>query len=269
VRIAYIDQRGYLGQKLVNGSITISNKTPPSLPGFTIPFFDSILNVPRQNNLVRNIFSQLRDTLVESFGDSLVVIHSQAKLEIRNQVLKGRVIIQSDSAVEIDKEADIDNIIVIAPGVMIKGGFVGKLQVFASSSIVVEDGCNLQYPSALVLVKNNRSSSSQPQINISRHCTISGGVYSFANPADFYKTRVTIADSCLIEGIVYVSGYLMPAGRIDGTVLTDFFLYSTGASVYENHLVDVVIDRKRLSDYYMGPFIFASGKSNKIMQWLN
>ena len=266
-RIAYIDQRGFDGTTLVNGVTKNGGKTAPSLNNAIIQYLYSLLRPKQDTGVIRLIAPASKDTIFQSFQDSALSILTQGNTVLSNIVIYGQVIIRSDSLIEIDSTAILENCLLIAPGIKIKTGFAGTIQAIASDSIIVEGNCILKYPSALVLLKG-KGQSIQNGIEIMNNCTIEGAVFSIADTSDELKTKVEIGDQSLINGIVYVQGYLSMHGTINGTVLTDYFIYRKSASVYLNHLVDAVINRKKMSAYYVGPNLFTGKKSQKIIQWL-
>jgi hypothetical protein len=269
VRPSYINQISYNGEKMVYGEIFSSDAEPPSLNVSTIQYLNTLLNSPSEHQNAGNDFYSLIDSGKRKFIDSLHYFFQTGDMHISNISICGHIILQSDSIVEIESSASLQNVIVIAPVVRLQNGFRGRLQILASHSISVGDSCDLQYPSALILMKDEKKPNSQPGITVSKNCILEGGIYSFSTTKNDYKTRVDVKDSCSIDGILFVNGYLALESDVRGTVLTDYILHYSGASVYENYLVENKIDRTKLSKYYVGPSIFQKRKCNRIIQWLN
>jgi len=86
--------------------------------------------------------------------------------------------------------------------------------------------------------------------------------------SDLAKTRVSIEKGARVEGQIYVDGFADIQGELWGTVWCQKFLLKTASSVYENHLLDAVIDRTKLSEHYVGSAIITSGKKKKTIKWL-
>jgi hypothetical protein len=268
-RPSFINQISYSGDKLVYGDISSSEIEPPSLNAGTLQYLDILLDSPSRRQNLGNEYGSLMDSNIRDFTDSLQYIFQSGTMQIANISISGHFILQSDSLIEIESSASLQNIIVIAPVVRVKNGFKGRLQILASVNISVEDSCYLQYPSGLILVKDQMMSSSQPSVSVAKNCILEGGIYSFSSSKDVYKTRVEIKDSCKMDGILFVNGYLTLESDVRGTVLADYILHHGGASVYENYLVNRQIDRTKLSINYVGPSIFPGRKLNRIIQWLN
>jgi hypothetical protein len=270
VRMAYINQNGYSGAKLVYGDILFSDRIPPAIYDGFFQYLDTLLFSAQLFSDLENSSSNNLETTSRSFSDSLKVIYDRGKMDISNISYSGHIIIKSDSLIEIENTCALQNVICIAPRVRIKSGFKGRIQVLASEGITMEDSCALQYPSALILIKRNQGvARSQPTITVERNSMLEGGIYSFSGSDDVYKTRVIVEDSCRLNGILFVNGYLTLKSNITGSVLTDFMLYQNNSSTYENHLVDIKIDRSGLSDHFLGPSVFPGPKQNKVIQWLN
>jgi len=82
------------------------------------------------------------------------------------------------------------------------------------------------------------------------------------------KNLVEIKKGTLFEGTVFVDGYLQMQGMVYGNVLTDYFLYKSAVATYENSLVDVVIDRTKLSPYFVSSTLLKKPGKLNIIKWL-
>ncbi len=265
---AYIDQRSYNQSTLIAGKVFISEKYLPSPEDQVLIDLNHWLIYSELGNSQDSLSIFKSDTLIRSFQDSALRIIIKGKLTIQNHQILGHVIIQSDSLIEIDQTSSLKNIIVAAPVVRIKSGFRGSIQVLASDSIIVEENCSLEYPSALILIKRPNQIF-QPSIKISSGSRIEGVVYSYAKKDDLNKTRVDVEGGSLVEGLIFVNGFLALKGTILGSVAVDYFLYSGSASIYENYLVDVAINRVELSAFYIGPVLFKQKTRRGIISWVD
>lgn len=266
IQVSYIDQRGYDGEKLVEGMIKNSENNSPALNNSTKEYIENLLLL-KQNSSVDSTTSSNDDTsILNSFENPPLIITQTKKIKLSNLAYSGQIIIESDSAIEVDQTAQLTDVILIAPTINIKNDVKGTFQAIASDSITIGKNCNLQYPSAIVLLKNNENKF-QTVIKMMDSSAISGGIYSFTDSADIMKTVVELGDKTIVNGIVYVQGYLSPKGVIYGTVITNYLLFKKSASVYLNYLVDAEINKNKMSKYYVGPDLFAGNKSNKIIKW--
>jgi hypothetical protein len=67
---------------------------------------------------------------------------------------------------------------------------------------------------------------------------------------------------------VYTMGYLEPQSVIYGTAITDFFIHKTAATIYENYLTDIEINRNNLSEFFLTSSLLNTGASRNIVQWV-
>ncbi len=261
IKPIYINQRGFSHSNLVNGNIKPSAE---ALPALSAPIID-------------NLYKQLRDSTGEEFpsGDSLVqtfydsarVFHSKNVCQISDITLKGHVLIKADSLIEVEASAHLEDVILIAPVIRFKMGFTGTVQAVATDSLIAEAGCGFEYPSALVLLKKP-DLKMQNVLRLEKGCRLKGLIIARCNNEDITRTRVDIKESTLIEGIVYVMGYCSLGGRVNGTVLSDYFIYQTQNIMYENCLVDVEVNRKKLSPYFISSPVFQQAAVKQIIKWV-
>jgi hypothetical protein len=266
---SFIDQRGYAYDHLLTGTVKISKEELPPLNEACINYLDDIPAKLAGHCLVDSSFRfSPADSLTRSFYDTALVIASHDPVFLENNYLQGHLIIQSDSMVTVNAAAHLEQVIIIAPVVKFQEGFTGSLQVIATDSIIVEPHCTFNYPSSLVLLKH-KSFPTQNLIKIGSGSSFHGIIITNCEKEDIVRSFVQLQKDARISGLLYIKGYLSLEGNIiAGTVLTDYFIYRKGASVYENHMVDVEIDRKKLSPHFTGSAIFEGSSDKKIIQWL-
>jgi hypothetical protein len=275
VHPAYIDQRGFSSAEPLTGNIRASQDSLPPIDTRLVDLLSQLLGDPAQKpggaaRERRNPSQSLiPDTLDCSFADTATVIHRTSPITLNNYILKGHIRIVSDSSITVDSGCQLENVILAAPFIELKSGFSGTIQVFARDSIIIRNNCHLHYPSGLLLVKA-QGSADQPVIRLGDSCTLEGILLTLTGAAnDQTKTYVEIGNNSTITGYIYTSGFLFLKGTVHGTVLADYLLYKSSFSIYQNYLVDAVIDRKQLSGYFAGPKLFNdTGRINRIIQWV-
>ncbi len=268
VNAAMIGQHSFTSPQLVQGSIRVS---PDSLPlpdnrliNHLLRWSDSLMAQPGDAHALT-----IGEDWQQSFADTAVVIRQKGPIRTGACHLKGHIILVSDSIIEIGSRTQIQDVLVVAPVIKIEDGFSGRLQALASDSILVGSHCGLSYPSTLVLLKR-ANDIGQPVIRIGDSCRITGVVLTRSMKSDdLKKTCLETGKQSLICGYVYVSGYSYLQGAVNGAVLTDYFIYRTPLTYYENYLVDVEIDREALSKYFIGPDLFNTGEINQVVQWVD
>ncbi len=258
----------FSGNKLVDGEILKSaNILPPpnkEIQDYTVDnikkeyILDSIQIIEKP---------VLMDSIRNSFNQKTLILYSPNTLLLNNYI-KGNVIVFSDKVVEISKDAKIEDIIICAPYIKINKGFEGRVQALSSDSILVEEECYLKYPSSLMVI-NSKICEKDPFINISEKVKLGGVVFLYKK---VYQTNhnsfVYISKDSKINGQVYTNGIIDLKGSVFGTVYCDRFLLQTPSSIYENHLLDAVIDFSKLSKYYVGATLFTNVGKRKIIKWL-
>ncbi len=258
----------FIGNKLVDGIILKSANILPQ-PNKEIQEYN-ISNIQKEytkDSLIIIEKTIITDSLKNSFTQKTLVVYSQNTIKLENYS-KGNIIVFSDKCVEISKDSKIEDIIVCAPYIKINKGFEGRLQALSSDSIFVDEDCYLKYPSSLMVV-NTKICDKDPFININENSKIGGVVFMFKK---VYQTNhnsyIYISKNTKINGQVYTNGIIDLKGSVFGSVYCDKFILQTAASVYDNHLLDAVIDLSKLSKHYVGATFFTNEGKRKIIKWL-
>jgi hypothetical protein len=257
----FIGQKAFAYNELINGTIKNSLDSLPPIDERLMKSITDLINKSKRE-------SEIPDSLIRSFEDSTVILFKKEPIILSDCNLEGHILIISDSSVTIKNNCRLENIIVSAPRIEFESRFRGTVQAIATDSILVKSGCKLIYPSSLVIMKNNINKE-QPRIIIDDSCQIQGTILTSSKIKDKNKTVVEIAKKTVVTGLVYCSGYLSLKGIVNGTVLTDYFIYKSFPSVYINYLVDAEINKNALSRYYLAPHLFKNDKASEIIQWLH
>lgn len=273
VKRAYIEGQSFTGNTLIDGQIKQSEKM---LPKFNEAIIDNIQTVFLKKSITGNdssisIGSELSvDTLNNSFQNKTLVFISSVPLRISAGVYSGNIAVISDRQITISANATLKDVMVFAPKIIIEKEFIGNLQAFASDSIIINKSVTLTYPSVLGLVKDGNKFKGAPTIILNENDTILGNVFVFKNEADVLnQARLTIPEKCFIFGQVYSNGYVDLKGTIKGSLMCNKLMLSTNSSVYENHLLNAIIDVSGLSKYYVGINLVEESQVKKVVKWLN
>ncbi len=267
VKRGYIEGKSFEGATLING---ITKKSKNALPilnkeiikklegYFKAAFFSS-------GNYKEVDLSGI-DSLSNSFLDSTVLIRLTT---ISDRHLSGNIIIYSDKPISVEANARLEDVLIVAPSIIIRKGFIGNLQAFATDSLLVEENCTLKYPSALGVLKKDHKTQ-QPFIRILNNVALTGIVFTSQSEfaTDLQQSLISIDKESVLTGQLYADGFADIKGEVRGMVYCSKFLLKTRSSVYENHLMDAIIDRSKLSRNYAGSGLLASGNKKKIIKWL-
>ena len=74
-----------------------------------------------------------------------------------------------------------------------------------------------------------------------------------------------------ITGQVYSQGIIRTKDsvEVDGSVFTSQFLYQNSFTLFQNYLINITMNSKALSSYYLtGDLMPVAGKKKKVLQWL-
>lgn len=260
VERGFIHGKPFQGERLVDGKINIIKNTSNT---FLKERFDQLAAL-EQNAVASPLES---DSLTQSFGKPTKVLRSR-NFNTAGLFLKGNVLIIADSLLTIAANSQLEDVILIGKTVQIESGFQGAIQVFAKDHLVVESDGLLDYPSVLSLLPKAKSMDFSPHIELQDGCNQTGAIVVPMFQYNEHQPIVHIHPKAIVNGQVWVNGLLQLDGSIYGSIFCDAFLLKTAAAVYENYLLDAVIDRSGLSPYYLAPPLLGNGNKRGILKFL-
>jgi len=191
---------------------------------------------------------------------------------LSNRYISGNVVLLSDTTVIIDSTTVLRNILIFAKAIIIKSGFHGNCQLFATDSIRVDSNCRFNYPSALGVLRFQSPVAKSPiRIAIGNNTEFNGLIFSYEKTETPVKPLIVLGKNTKITGQVYSQGILelYDKTEINGSAFTSRFLYKSSFTLYENYLINSTINSKALSPYYLTSGLTpVAGKKKKILQWL-
>ncbi len=203
----------------------------------------------------------------QKFNDSLLNINSNETIQLLSGSYTGKIIISSSKSIVINAGVICKNIIVIAPKIIFKDGFKGTLQAFATDSLIIGSDCLLEYPSVLML-KQNVESKEQSRLFVGNRTMISGSVFCISTKIGYPKIMAEFRENSVVEGLVFVHGFLDLRSKVYGTVFTDFFIHRDDVAMLENRLTAPLISRSGLPFFLTPPSGFSNSESLKIICWI-
>jgi hypothetical protein len=272
VKKAYVNNKAYQGdEKLVSGKINNSEKKIPPLDETRGALLLGYLSEKDPDTTSGRILGKA-DTIQNSFLKPTRSIHLGRKVQtIKNIVLRGNIILFSDTALTIEPSAVLENVLIFARSITVNSGFRGTCQLFASDSIHVKAGCVFNYPSCLGVL-NSSSSKTSPYVKImlDKNSVLNGAIFIHRQKEEEIMPVLDLDSNVTVRGQIYSEGMLQfKSGlRVNGSVFTKLFTYQSGYNLMENTLVDTKINMKALSPYYLTSALFPVSKRKKIMQWL-
>lgn len=248
VELSYIGGKNYANSELVYGKVE-------DVKELKLPLSKAFQNISA-NSFIGKMTPkpfEWKDT-TSSFLTDGIYYQSLEAIQLRSK-FHGKIIIQSFDSLVVYREAQLTNVILIAPKIYIKQGFVGNLQAYASESIVLEDSVTLSYPSTLILNEQTASQNyKRHSIFLGTNSSVLGGILMTTQQYDFRKQpKLTIQKDALVAGIVFNCGITEIYGAIIGSLNTAETLTIAGGGSYTNHLMDAIISTKRLPKDFICP----------------
>ncbi|RQO80234.1 hypothetical protein DBR40_01045 [Pedobacter sp. KBW01] len=265
MRKSYVDSRPYSGDQLVYGKISDSKRTLGGLESKWIKEIESELDF----DPVRLFTLNGGDEQV-SFFDAAKKFNVSGLSQLTAQ-LSGQVILYSDTTVKVSAMAKLDNTIIYAQSIVVADGFKGNCQLFARDSITVGNGVTLSYPSVLGLVSKEKMVD-QAKVTLGKNNRFEGIIFSYEPRRSALQTLVSLGEQTTVQGEVYATGLLKldKKVKVAGKVSCNRFIMQTPATLYENFLIDVVLNRKARNRMYLSSAIFTGVSENKkILRWEN
>ena len=269
VQTGNISGVSYYGSKLVYGSVnTNANKLPK------IQNLDEIRQLIEDPYYENSNYFGLEEGMKmnQSFTKETLLFEADGFLRLSQMNLQGNIVIQSKTKIQIEASTHLENVILIAPEVVIEPDVRGSFQVFASKRIHVKENSTLNYPSSLVVLKKtnenevvNQAVSEGVQIEDGAH--IKGIVlFHSQKKKEDYKAKVYISEKGQITGEVYSNDYIELKGRVDGFVYAAKFIAKEAGGTYINHIYNGTMNATIISEKYNGLFI--GEKNTSVSKWI-
>lgn len=269
---AYIEGQNFVGNTLIDGQIRQSKTSLPEFNKALIANIQLIFSrkIISENDSVIVIEKELSsDSLNNSFKNRTLVLSSANSIRISNGIYQGNIAIVSDKQITVAADAVLKDVIIAAPRIIFEKEFTGNIQAFATDSIIVEKDVSLYYPSVLAIVKSDKL----PNISaivLNENDTVMGNMFVFKSDSDpLQQVIIKLHDKSVVVGQLYSNGYIDIKGIVKGSVMCDKIILNTPSSVYENHLLNAVIDLPALSKHYAGINLVEESKAKKVLKWLN
>ncbi len=252
----------FTGMDLFKGKEHKSTYSLPKMNKRIVHFLEACESLQSQN-----LPEERRDSLVNSFENPTIVLRLKKTTMVPYRVIKGNVMILSDSVLHLDNNQEVEDIICIARGITLSDNFKGIGQFFAHDSIIVGVNVKLQYPTVLGLIKKDFRYT-KPFIKVGQDSQIKGIVFAIHDVIDLAGSLVQYRKGSFLEGISYAEGFTEVNGKVYGSVLTNKFVLNTNSSIYENYLMNATIDETRRSKQFLSGTLWEGKGQKKIVKCL-
>jgi len=273
IRPGNIAGHSFYGSDLVLGKQYHSTSTLPQIPQEIKNAIKDLLS--KTSPSTQSPFTRFDGgELVHPFSEPVLWLNGDM-LDLSQKKITGNIIVYGTQHLTVDRSTQLEDVILVAPQITIADGVKGTFQAFATQRIDVGRNCGLHYPSALVIVDQNKGQSpshghvsSAPDIHVSNNSVIKG-VLCYLSPHDekYYHPQIKIDEGATIMGQIYCEKNLELKGKVWGQVVTDGFMALENGSVYQNHLYNGTIDATQLPEQYIG-LEYGTLVKKGIVKWL-
>jgi len=268
VKSAYIEGTSFSDLNSVRPYI---KQAPGYIPEIDENYLKNIEQAQSELNLYTDsLISFIPDVLNHSFQQKTAVIQ-QGSVILNSQVLSNNIKIIASDLITVENTCQLNNILLVARKVIFKKGFKGTVHVIARDSIVTEDECEFNYPSSFCVYSNSGAAGSNPLVRgifFGMHCKFKGGLLAANNKTQSSRMMIKLNRQFELVGNIYSSDYADAQGSLYGSVFCRTLLLQTPSGVYENHLLNCLIDPKRYGANLTVPNWFTEkNKHSSCAQW--
>lgn len=250
-----------------SGVKRVNQNSLPPFAGFNL--IDGKINVSKEeitesiSSILRNLtdhqsttynseefveFEDLISVNENSFFNNTKHILCTSDILISNISLHGNFIIESRTAVIVDESANIEDVIIKAPKIILLENFVGSLQCFATDSIIVSKNSKLKYPSVLCL-HGNAKNSTLPLVFLDDSVKVNGLIIVEGKHKRKDDTMLILNDGCTIQGQILCDGLLSIKGSVYGSVSCRKFILLSNDCIYMNYIHNAQIEPIKVRQY--------------------
>ena len=158
----------------------------------------------------------------------------------------------------------LDNVLLLAPVVVIKPGFRGRVQIIARDTVDIQQDSELLYPSAVC----GYSHSQATHVLLGPNSRVNGVVIAAQGAGNSLPCVVHMASGAAVQGQVFSAGSVENCGAVRGTVMCQRLVYRTATTFFDNYLVNALIDRSALPNAFLTTALLNPGASTGTIAWV-
>ena len=268
IKTNFIEGTGFTGDKKVEGVISNSKAFLPEINSQELQKRISILDEYAGLINIDNFYNyNPGDSIINSFNNLPLVVHSSEKMKADELYIKGNVIITSDVEVFIGKDTEISDAVIFAPSITVESGFKGTLQLLAIDSVDIQSNCILYFPS-VISIYSSKNEELKSLIKVGDKSVFCGTILNFNAKHNFKsQSLVSIGSEAKVYGEVYCSDAIEVKGEFYGSMYCRTLVYISKTGRYENQLLNATLDFYKLPEYFVGIDLFENG-NKKVIKWL-
>lgn len=264
----YIEGQSFLGTQLVHGVIQTSSRFIPACNQQRTTAFQQLFHTSEREDILLEDWNARAGNEEHSFSDPMFVLYSNDVISIGNDSLQGHILVQSAREIRVEQEAMLDNIILVAPRVVIEDHVEGRFQVFARDSIVIGRSVQMKYPSVAVILPSPGAVDHRG-IRVGENSKIAGELFlDCKNDDTDLNEGIAVEPDAEITGDVYCNGTLQLKGTVIGSVTAQKVKLVTNSASYDNCLLGAKIDRDALNPEWLGSCLTSTQTVCNVLQWL-
>jgi hypothetical protein len=228
-----MQSRFFSGREIEPGKTSTSEKELPA-PGKEIKvYLDSLFKL--KHTIEES--SGFPDSLINKFSNTKTLIISTQKGVLRNTLLKGNIILLAKE-LDIEKSAQLEDIVIIADKIVVEDGFKGVVQLLAKDTVLLKKNITLQYPSGVYIYHENK----KRHVSLGDSCIVEGYVIVDGDgEVNVTNANYSQAVNSTVKGLVFVNGIALFRGTVNGSVILKEAVYYSREGYYDNTIVDVTI----------------------------
>jgi hypothetical protein len=180
-----------------------------------------------------------------------------------HQAVAGQVVIVSSQRLTVEATSRLDNVLLVAPTIIVKAGFQGRVQLLARDTVLVEENCRLAYPSAACAYGDEKLA----LVSLGAGTRLQGvAIAATAVPSLLGVVRLT--PTTTVEGQIFSTGVVENCGTVRGPLMCRRLMYHSIGSYFENCLVNCTLDRAALPPAFLSTRLLNPGGGSGVVTWL-
>jgi hypothetical protein len=271
IKSTFIEGKSYTGDKLIFSNQEKSSSVLPMQIQDINLLTNQVLRkkyTDPLNTQIAFIGNRINNTMDVSFNEITKVFFGYKELQLKNCSFSGNIVFVSDSIIKVKNNCILEDVLLIAPSIIIESGFNGSFQSFASDSILIGDNCKLKYPS-VIAISNTLVDNINPCIFIGKQTSVNGIILNYMEKSNNQKEPyINIASKTLITGEIYCNGSVEHRGIVKGSICCNKFILQTPTSFYDNHLLDAVVDPNLMPVNFVGINFVSQIQKQGVVKWL-
>lgn len=199
------------------------------------------------NQYTDSLITFIPKVLNQSFKYKTAAVQ-QGSIHLTDEVLANNIKLIASDIITVENSAQLNNVLLIARKVIFKKGFKGSVHVMAKDSILTEDECEFNYPSSFLVYSNITSNTNNPSVRgvfFGEQCKFIGGILATNKKDGTSRMIIKTNRKFQLIGNLYSSDYAGAQGNIYGSFFCKTLLLQTASAVYENHILNCLLDPKK------------------------